>query len=55
LVKTAFSQRRKKLRNALSVFSLPDSHPFAGKRAEELSVDDFLELLAFLMPNLETK
>ncbi len=54
LVKTAFSQRRKKLRNALSVFGLPDTHPFAGKRAEELSVDDFLELLGFLMPKMQS-
>ncbi len=54
LVKTAFSQRRKKLRNALSVYGLPDTHPFAGKRAEELSVDDFLELLGFLMPKMQS-
>lgn len=55
LVKTAFSQRRKKLRNALSVFGLSDDHPFSGKRAEELSVDDFVELLKHLESKMEKK
>ncbi len=43
VVKTAFNQRRKKLRNALSVFGASDEylHPFDTKRAEELSVQDF--------------
>lgn len=46
VVKTAFNQRRKKLRNALSSFGLSDEQlgPFATKRAEELSVDDFVSL-----------
>ncbi|HMZ88271.1 MAG TPA: 16S rRNA (adenine(1518)-N(6)/adenine(1519)-N(6))-dimethyltransferase RsmA [Chitinophagales bacterium] len=48
VVKTAFNQRRKKLSNALS--GIPNAVPvlhqlnFAGKRAEELSVSEFLTL-----------
>jgi len=48
VVKTAFNQRRKKLRNALSVFGVEDSilkeSGYADKRAEELSVNDFIQL-----------
>lgn len=45
IVKTAFNQRRKKLRNALSpLFSLSENSCFAEKRAEQLSVKDFYEL-----------
>jgi len=46
VVKTAFNQRRKKLRNAISTFGLNDEELgfFASKRAEELSVDQFIEL-----------
>lgn len=46
VVKAAFNQRRKKLRNAISAFGLNDADlaDFAGKRAEELSVDDFVTL-----------
>lgn len=46
LVKAAFNQRRKTLRNALKS-SLPASaltHPLMDKRAEQLSVADFVEL-----------
>ena len=47
LVKMAFNQRRKTLRNALSAFpglasGVPE--PLAGKRAEQLSVQDFIAL-----------
>lgn len=49
IVKTAFNQRRKTLSNALkpvissvSGFELPEG--WAGKRAEQLSVDDFIYL-----------
>ncbi len=47
VVKTAFNQRRKKLRNAVSVFGLSDEHlgDYAAKRAEELSLDDFIQLV----------
>ncbi len=50
LVKTAFNQRRKTLRNALKSI-LPDNHTvperFLEKRAEQLSVEDFIEIAAF--------
>ena len=49
IVKSAFNQRRKVLRNALSTLiaagvikKLPDK--FALKRAEQLSVEDFIEI-----------
>jgi 16S rRNA (adenine1518-N6/adenine1519-N6)-dimethyltransferase len=47
LVKAAFNQRRKTLRNALGAFSfksLLKSDEIFGKRAEQLSVDDFIFL-----------
>ncbi|MBC8464526.1 MAG: 16S rRNA (adenine(1518)-N(6)/adenine(1519)-N(6))-dimethyltransferase RsmA [Bacteroidetes bacterium] len=47
VVKTAFSQRRKTLRNALKSLTLVDTKkaaPFLGLRAEQLSVDDFIQL-----------
>ncbi len=48
VVKTAFNQRRKKLRNALYPFQLDDAilrqAGFIDKRAEELSVQDFVDL-----------
>ncbi|MEY2792904.1 MAG: rRNA ((1518)-N(6)/adenine(1519)-N(6))-dimethyltransferase [Bacteroidota bacterium] len=50
LVKMAFNQRRKTLRNALRAVQLPD-HPLLSKRAEQLSVADFVELVN-LMPEL---
>jgi 16S rRNA (adenine1518-N6/adenine1519-N6)-dimethyltransferase len=44
VVKTAFNQRRKTLRNALKpIGDLPD-HPLLTKRAEQLSVAQFVEL-----------
>lgn len=46
LVKAAFGQRRKTLRNALRSFVPPDalSDPLMDKRAEQLSVADFVYL-----------
>lgn len=46
VVKAAFNQRRKKLRNAISVFGISDEQlgDFASKRAEELSVQAFIDL-----------
>jgi 16S rRNA (adenine1518-N6/adenine1519-N6)-dimethyltransferase len=45
VVKTAFNQRRKTLRNALSSFGCKDtSDVIWGKRAEQLSVNDFVGL-----------
>lgn len=45
IVKTGFNQRRKKLSNALKPIGIPEGlkeHPFLDKRAEELSVVDFI-------------
>ena len=45
IVKAGFNQRRKKLSNALKVLNIPENlktHPFLNKRAEELSVEDFI-------------
>ena len=47
VVKTAFNQRRKTLRNALKSITLVDrkkAAPYLGMRAEQLSVDDFIKL-----------
>ena len=45
LVKQAFSQRRKTLRNTLKgLFTSEELGDFSGKRAEELSVQDFITL-----------
>jgi 16S rRNA (adenine1518-N6/adenine1519-N6)-dimethyltransferase len=43
IVKMGFNQRRKTLRNALRALQLPEND-FLNKRAEQLSVADFLEL-----------
>ena len=43
VVKMAFNQRRKTLRNALRAMQLPD-HPLLTKRAEQLGVPEFVEL-----------
>lgn len=45
IVKAGFNQRRKKLSNALKTLMIPEAlqnHPFLDKRAEELSVADFI-------------
>ena len=45
IVKTGFNQRRKKLSNALKPLNITESlknHAFMDKRAEELSVEDFI-------------
>jgi len=47
IVKAGFNQRRKTLRNALKSLNLPDDkklEKFNGKRAEQLSLDEFIEL-----------
>lgn len=50
VVKTAFNQRRKTLRNALKPILMGVSldHPFMDLRAEQLSVDDFAQLALFI-------
>lgn len=45
IVKAGFNQRRKKLSNALKILDIPEAlktHEFMDKRAEELSVADFI-------------
>lgn len=45
IVKAGFNQRRKKLSNALKTLGIPEHllpHPFLDKRAEELSVEEFI-------------
>jgi len=57
VVKTAFQQRRKTLRNSLKTFNLSDNlkaNVIFGKRPEQLSVDSFLEL-TLLIQNDEEK
>jgi len=47
VVKTAFQQRRKTLRNSLKIFNLSDSlraNVIFGKRPEQLSVEEFINL-----------
>lgn len=52
VVKKGFNQRRKTLRNALREFLKPEihSHPLLDKRAEQLSVNDFVLLTRLLFP-----
>ncbi len=47
VVKAGFNQRRKTLRNSLKTLALPEglkNHEYLNKRAEQLSVDQFVEL-----------
>lgn len=45
VVKTAFNQRRKTLRNSLkSIMARPADHPMLQSRPEQLSVEEFCEL-----------
>lgn len=44
IVKIGFNQRRKMLRNPLKALGVQVEHRFLEKRAEQLSVDDFIEL-----------
>lgn len=50
VVKASFGQRRKMLRNALKPLTgiLEKDHPLLIKRAEQLSVDDFVSLTRFV-------
>lgn len=52
VVKTAFNQRRKTLRNALHKFNLKETDEFAKLRAEQLSVDEFIKLTLFIEKSL---
>jgi 16S rRNA (adenine1518-N6/adenine1519-N6)-dimethyltransferase len=53
IVKTAFNQRRKILRNALKPITNKTDLPFLSKRAEELSYRDFVELTNKITENLK--
>lgn len=44
VIKTGFNQRRKTLRNALKPFGVELDSPYLDKRAEQLSVEDFVAL-----------
>jgi len=50
VVKAGFGQRRKTLRNAVKIFlgGQQVDHPLLSKRAEQLSVDDFVALTNFI-------
>ncbi|MDR0714588.1 MAG: 16S rRNA (adenine(1518)-N(6)/adenine(1519)-N(6))-dimethyltransferase RsmA [Bacteroidales bacterium] len=54
VVKTAFNQRRKMLRNSLKPLlpGFPSDFHLYGKRPEQLSVQDFIELTNFIEKNL---
>ncbi len=56
LVKTAFNQRRKTLRNAIKSILLPlqADHPLLQKRAEQLGVDEFIALTCWVEENQKT-
>jgi 16S rRNA (adenine1518-N6/adenine1519-N6)-dimethyltransferase len=56
VVKTAFQQRRKTLRNSLKAFNLSDNlkaNVIFGKRPEQLSVTEFVELTNLLEKDAE--
>lgn len=50
VVKTAFNQRRKTLRNSLSSLGPVDLGEFAGQRPEQLGVGDFVGLTKLFIP-----
>ena len=55
VVKTGFQQRRKTLRNSLKTFNLSDSlraNVIFGKRPEQLSVQEFIELTILIEEDL---
>ncbi len=53
VVKTAFGQRRKTLRNSLRSMLTPEAaaHPMMSERPERLGVDDFILLTQLLTPH----
>jgi len=56
VVKTAFQQRRKTLRNSLKTFNLSDNlkaNVIFDKRPEQLSVDSFIELTLLIENDVE--
>ncbi|MCL4121733.1 UNVERIFIED_CONTAM: hypothetical protein GTU68_023469, partial [Idotea baltica] len=58
VVKTAFQQRRKTLRNSLKTLNLSDNlreDVIFGKRPEQLSVDQFIELTSLIGNDLKVE
>ena len=56
VVKTAFQQRRKTLRNSLKTFNLSDNlkaNVIFGKRPEQLSVEVFIELTQYVQDDMK--
>ncbi|AZB30071.1 16S rRNA (adenine(1518)-N(6)/adenine(1519)-N(6))-dimethyltransferase RsmA [Chryseobacterium balustinum] len=54
IVKAGFNQRRKKLSNSLKILNIPEAlktHEFLDKRAEELSVADFISFTTLWKEN----
>lgn len=55
IVKAGFGQRRKKLSNSWKVMNIPEAlktHEFMDKRAEELSVEDFIHFTQLWKENM---
>jgi 16S rRNA (adenine1518-N6/adenine1519-N6)-dimethyltransferase len=52
VVKTGFNQRRKTLKNALKPIADLSDHPLLTKRAEQLSVEQFIELTLLVQNHL---
>lgn len=50
VVKMAFNQRRKTLRNSLSALGQVDLGPYAGSRPEQLGVEEFVRLTKLFLP-----
>lgn len=55
IVKAGFGQRRKKLSNSWKILNIPEAlktHEFMDKRAEELSVEDFIHFTQLWKENI---
>lgn len=59
VVKTTFNQRRKTIRNSIAPLlgsgGLPDDHPLAKKRPEQLGVEEFVKLTNDVLRIINTK
>lgn len=58
VVKAGFNQRRKTLRNSIKAFALKEefrNHKFLSQRAEELSVNEFVELTQMIEMSMQTR
>jgi 16S rRNA (adenine1518-N6/adenine1519-N6)-dimethyltransferase len=52
VVKTTFGQRRKTIRNSIRAIcpDFPAEHPLAGRRPEQLTVEEFVDLTLAVTP-----